>query len=643
MTAVKKILQLLASLAALVGISPAFLYLDTFVQAGIVIALVAGFVADRRNGRLLPQLLATLISFLFFFYYLAQMSRTTIIEPLVNVLVLLLAVRLLTEKSGRNLLQIFVLATFVLAASSLLSLGAGYLVALILLIGLVTFGLLLTSFYATDSNLQLNRKQWRSLLRTGSILPLGSLLLMLFFFVILPRTEHPLWHFLNPAEKPAAGFSEEVKPGSLADLGSSHEPAFRAEMAEIDPQELYWRGMILNQIDGSVWSRTKFPPPDVMVRERSTMDHQTIFSEPRTDRYLPALDLPASFSDIKSQRFADGIFEARLRLNKRSRYSVNSVRRGYLQLENLKDSAFYLQTPQLVAQRVAAIAAEIAKKKDRKTKILATKEFFTRQQLSYAARNLQLSNTPVETFLFETKRGYCEYFASSFALLLRLSGVPARLVGGYLGGRYNEFGGYYLIEEGMAHVWVEALDDDNRWQRIDPSQLSINASDAITGLARRSFDWSQSAADYFSTAWSRLVITYDLQKQLEMVFSAGRNLRQIQPELSVRHFWWLAVVILLMALSILGNKILIRPNRRQQLLHKYLHQVKKSADMRQLPPSLGLFKMAELSQEPLCHDFARIYGGALYSDRELNAEQRHQLRMIVKQLKSKRFQIKPDF
>jgi len=630
--AVEKILRLLAALVALVSTAPAFLYLDLPVQVVISILLIAGFIIDQRDGRLLSPLPATLISFVFFFFYLAQMSRSNIVEPVVNMLVLLLAVRLVTEKSGRNQLQIFVLSTFILAASSLLSLSAGYLASLILLVTLVTFGLLLTSFYATDPNLRLNRIQWRSLLRTGSILPIGSLLLMLFFFLVLPRTQYPLWNFLNPQSKPVAGFSEEVNPGSLADLGSSGEPAFRAEMDEIDPQELYWRGLVLNLTDGRSWSRAKYPPIDLLLRENTTAQKQTIYNEPRTSRYLLGLDLPGDIKEIKNQRFADGVFESQQRLDKRIRFTVKSYLSGLLKLKNPQESEFYLRTPDTMTQRVTEIADEIATGEDRKAKIQAAKSFFTRQQLSYASRNLQRTETPVETFLFESKRGYCEYFASSFALLLRLAGVPARLVGGYLGGRYNQLGGYYLVDEDMAHVWVEALDDANHWQRIDPSRLAINAEAAVTGLSRSSFDWPQAAADYLENAWSRLVITYDLNTQLNLIFSTGNSLRHFRSQLPDNRNWWLSLAMVPVIIILFSKKVWKRPASQQRILKRYLAMVCHSAGLKQLPLDLGLFNLAEQSGEPLCHDFAKIFGQAVYHDEPLGKEQKNQLNSIIRQL-----------
>ncbi|WP_020675484.1 transglutaminaseTgpA domain-containing protein [Geopsychrobacter electrodiphilus] len=634
--AVEKVLQILASLVAIIGLAPAFLYLTPLAQIAGLAALIAGFIADRRKLQVLRPLPATLLSFGCFFFYLLQMSRTNIVEPLINMLVLLLAVRLVTDKSGRNLLQIFVLSTFILAASSLLSLSAGYLISLILLISLVTFGLLLTSFYATDPTLQLNPQQWRSLLRTGSMLPLGSLLLMLFFFTLLPRTEHPLWNFLNPAATSNAGFSEEVSPGSLANLGSSGAAAFRVEMAAIDPQELYWRGLVLNQTDGRRWTRDKRAPADINT-EKALKTSQLIFSQPRNDRYLPGLDLPIEISEIRNSVSADGVFEARYRQGKSFRYRVVSSRSGVQEIKDIAREDFYLQIPEHSGQRLTMIAAEIAKQPDRASKIRAATDFFRQQKLSYAARNLQLSETPVETFLFDSKRGYCEYFASSYALLLRISGVPTRLVGGYLGGRYNELGGYYLVDEDMAHVWVEALDDQNHWQRLDPSRLAINAGVAVNGLARLPFNWSQTVTDFLDTAWSRFVITYDLQAQMTLLFATGKRLHQFKPELPGGYLWWLLPLCFFIPLGLSFRKLGKHPSQEQKIMKRYLRALRKATGETEIPDHLGLFAIAELSQEPLCADFARIYGAALYRGAELDPNELMQLNRIIQQIPAHQF------
>ncbi|MCF6179373.1 MAG: DUF3488 and transglutaminase-like domain-containing protein [Geopsychrobacter sp.] len=639
MVSVERVLLLLVYLAAIIGVLPVLPFLDWWVVTLLLLALLVGIAGDRRGCCLLATGPATLLSITFFILFLLQVSLANLVQPMIHMLCLLLAVRLASEKSPRHILQLFLLSTIVLAASSMLTLDMAYLLYLILTVLLVTSGLVLLSFYATDQQIRFVRPQWLLLLKVIAVLPVGSLLLMLVLFVILPRTQTPLWDFLNPAKNSVAGFSEEVRPGSLANLAMTGTPAFRAEMAEIAAQELYWRGLVLNKTDGRRWRRDKTVPTDVRIFTTAQTETQTIYSEPRSDSYLPSLDLPIDISKIRHKRSSDNTFKTELRPDKRYRYQVRFARDGRLKLKENIDRAFYLQLPKQRSQRLQAVATDIASRSDTEAKIKALKDFYIRQKLSYAVRNLQLSDTPSDTFLFESKRGYCEYFASSFALLLRMSGVPARLVGGYLGGRYNELGGYYLVDEDMAHVWVEALNDDNRWQRIDPSRLAINAEVAVTGLARRSFNGVQALTDFVNTAWNRLVITYDLQKQLSLLQNTGQSLRQLKPNLHASYLWWLLLPAFLIVSGRLCQKLINRPSLQQRLLKRYQNNLCRAAGISELPKQLGLFRLAELSQEPLCTDFARIYGAALYREHELSRREIQRLKQIIRQISRRQIQL----
>ena len=153
---------------------------------------------------------------LFFVYYGLQLNRGNFIPPVINTLTLLLAVRLLTVKAARNYLQIYVLALFALASSTLLELTPYFLLFLVLLVFLVTIGLVLVTFFTVDARIRLTRFQTRLVTSLALVLPVGSLLLMGLFFPVLPRTQQPLWDFLNPNVSAAPGFSEQVQPGSVA-------------------------------------------------------------------------------------------------------------------------------------------------------------------------------------------------------------------------------------------------------------------------------------------------------------------------------------------------------------------------------------------------------------------------------------------
>ena len=75
---------------------------------------------------------------------------------------------------------------------------------------------------------------------------------------------------------------------------------------------------------------------------------------------------------------------------------------------------------------------------------------------------------PVDMFLFDTRRGFCEHYASAFVVMLRAAGIPARVVTGYQGGEINPRGGYMIVRQSDAHAWAEAI-VDGQWVRFDPT------------------------------------------------------------------------------------------------------------------------------------------------------------------------------
>lgn len=633
MVSVNSLLALLATLISLIGIAPLWPYLDRTPQLVLPLALVAGLIFDRRREYPLSSRWATLISLVCVAVYAARISRTTLVEPVVNILALLLAVRLLTEKSGRNYLQIFVLAIFTLAGSTLLSLSIGFFVYLVLQVIMVTVGLVLLSFHTVDPQLVLARPQVKKVLGAALILPAASLLSMFFFFAILPRTEHPLWNFLNPGATSAAGFSDQVRPGSFAAIAATGEVAFRVGSEPLDPERRYWRAIVLNAMDGPTWIRGEPPPGETLrvVGERRLT--QEFFCEPRQGRYLPTLDLPVQVTGMPHRDVGERTFTTLRRDERRLHYRAISVLDGYLEQTGRIDRQFYLAMATAPSERVAAVGRRIAAEgSTAEQRISLLEEFFRAQKLNYATTDLPGPNDPVDVFLFEKKRGYCEFFAASFAQLLRLGGVPARLVGGYYGGEYNELGGYYVVTEETAHVWVEALLDDGRWRRIDPSRLAANAAGELLGaragnlgLGRGLFD----AIDYF---WNQAVITYDFSRQFELAKAARDRLRGQAPSLPVRSAPWF-IPIAVGGLFLAWQGVRGRGKTREaRILNRYLRLVKKRHGLDAIPNHLGLRELAGRLNDPRYREFADIHGGAVYRDRRLSADELRRLREILREL-----------
>ena len=637
MVGVERILQILVYLSALVGVLPLLPYLAGWVLLVLAFALLLGIYGDRSRRYLLGNRLATILSIGFFLRFLLQASFANLVTPLIDLLCLLLAVRLAGDKSPRHMLQLFMLATIVLASSSMLSLDLSYLFYLILIVLLVTCGLVLLSFYVTDSQLRFGRQQWALLLKTMVLLPLASLLLMLVLFVVLPRTQTPLWNFLNPKPVAQTGMSDQVKPGSVTDLAQSDQIAFRAETEQLPAEALYWRGVVLNRLDGQIWKRSDWIAEEKLLLDPQSEIELRIYADQKADRYLVTLDRSVEIGRIRHRSFADSVFKARYRDSRQLSYQVRAQYRAKSrQLGEIDD---YLVVPNKLSPQLRAVAQDIRAGKGFTGKREALDRFFLQQQLSYSTTRLPPTEQPIDTFLFESRRGYCEYFASSYAVLLRLAGVPSRLVGGYLGGEFNQLGGYYLVGEDAAHVWVEALDDDGIWQRIDPSRLAVNAGEAFENNQLRTIAVFQALIDATLHNWSRLVLTYDLQRQVGVVRSligTVRNWKQLEPP-SSQSLLWLLPVLLPISFCFWWQQ---RKSRTTRLLRSYRQLMAQAAGVETLPPEFGLYDLARWSGHPLCREFADLYGAAVYRDRPLKGAEYHQLRLLVRRLKRQRSTIR---
>lgn len=629
MVGVERILQILVSLAAIIGVLPVWPYLDLWVQGILAGGFISGVIGDRSGRYLLGDRLATVIALAFFLLFVSQASLSNLVQPLIQLLCLLLAVRLASVKSARHILQLFLLSTIVLAASSMLTLDLFYLLYLVLIILLVTSGLVLLSFYATNATLRFDRSQWGLLIRSIALLPAGSLLLMLVLFVVLPRTQTPLWHFLNPRPSAVVGMSDQVRPGSVTELAGSGQIAFRAETKQLPNPTLYWRGIVFNRLDGQVWRRYATVAEEKLLPQSNPEIELTIYSEPKADHFLVTLDRPLELSGIRHEQSADGVIRGRFRDNRKVSYQLRS--QAVFRSKQTGDRSAYLQYPENLTERLRAVASEVSMGANYQETVVLLDRFFLQQQLTYSSQRLPQTASPVDTFLFESQRGYCEYFASAYALLLRLSGIPARLVGGYLGGEYNQLGGYYLVGEDAAHVWVEALDDDGIWQRIDPSRLAVNAEQALATNITQRFSF-KNLTDSLLHNWSRMVLNYDLRQQFSLARQVVGQVQELKTFewRSLTKLMWFLPLLFLAALLVFWRQ---RKNRTARILRVYRQLLATAAGIDSLPAGIGLFKLAELTGEPLCTEFAELYGAAIYQDRRLGDIDYQRLRIIIRLLK----------
>lgn len=166
-----------------------------------------------------------------------------------------------------------------------------------------------------------------------------------------------------------------------------------------------------------------------------------------------------------------------------------------------------------------------------------------------------LGRNSVDEFLFETRRGFCEHYASAFAVLMRAAGIPARIVTGYVGGELNELSGYYVIRQSDAHAWTEIWLPDRGWWRIDPTAAvpPERVEAGVAGAAAALQDLGQELSlrirmkhylelrwDWANTYWNSWVLAYG--PELQQSFLSRFGIRDYQG--------------MVLALTILGSGLL---------------------------------------------------------------------------------------
>ena len=631
MARISTLLNLLTYCIALIGYAPLSPYLETAPRIGFPAALIWSVIADRKE-RWLKGSFSTIVSILFFIFYASRFSMENLVEPATNLLVVLLSVRLVSEKKGRNYLQIFALSLFSLAGSSLFSLDSIFLAYLVSLFFLMAAALVILTFYGADNNLVLPKGGIKTVLSVSLLMPAAALPLMLFFFAILPRTQYPLWDFLNATGSKVSGFNEKVQPGSTASIGELKETAFRAQCEKIDKARLYWRGVVLNSYTGNAWVKGNLPSNESDRVTKGAIVRQTVYAESAKSGYLFTLNAPFRVFGVRGAMSGDLVFKSRPFSSRKIRYEVESVPGSPISTAGGIDRKYYLSLPSTLSPRMAYLGRKIAwkgKTDAEKTELL--KGFYISSKLSYTTSGLPVSKDPLDEFLFEKKRGNCEFFAASFALLLRAAGVPSRLVGGYFGGEYNELGGYYLITEDMAHVWVEAYVSDKGWITIDPTEFS---TDFRTVLEKKRLGFVHRLGMYLDSInyyWDRMVIGYDLERQFQLVYRAGYHFSRFHIRLkNSRLLLWIAVPSCL-AFMVITLWRIAGVARERRVLRGFLRKIQRRYSL-EISPADGIQKLAYLSGDPFAKRFADTYCRAIYNDRKLTDEEYRFLKVLLQKI-----------
>jgi len=342
---------------------------------------------------------------------------------------------------------------------------------------------LIFQFLFTTSCLVRLHGQWNASgdprgFRLAASILLKSLPLALVLFVFFPRIDAQLR--FSPFD-PASGFSESMAPGSIAGATGDRSMAFRATFPDgniPEQADLYWRGVILGRTaDGMSWERVGFgisgPVPRVSDREPLSPDEVVyeISLIPSFQRWVFALDYPKAWPG-RGERHLGGVVGWPYKIRSRLKYEVVSEP-GYHSREinpELRELFLQLPEPRHLTERVKRLVEgwKAGSGNDREV-VQRALQFFHEEGFAYTLRPGTYRQRPLDTFLFERKRGFCEHFSGALATTLRMAGIPSRVVLGFHGGEYNAYGDFLLVRKQHAHSWVEVWLEDQGWTRVDPT------------------------------------------------------------------------------------------------------------------------------------------------------------------------------
>ena len=318
-------------------------------------------------------------------------------------------------------------------------------------------------------------------LRAAGIVLLQAAPVAVILFVLFPRIPGPLWGLPRDTGADArSGLSDNMAPGDISSLALSDEVAFRVRFGpgRFPPRaERYWRGPVFTSFDGRRWTigtgSLRQQPPPLATPDPARSVTQEIVLEPNRQPWLFALDMPLPDSAPTGARAnGDDTMVFRLPVQTRRFYRVVSdpgLRPDPGGLPELIENRMTRLPPGYNPRAVALAQQWRTETSDPEALARKALAMFRKEPFRYTLRPPGLGRDSVDEFLFDTRAGFCEHYASAFTVLMRAAGVPARVVTGYQGGDVATFGSDYEIRQSDAHAWSEIWVAGKGWVRADPT------------------------------------------------------------------------------------------------------------------------------------------------------------------------------
>src|ERR1700680_280018 len=517
--------------------------------------LFRGYLLATRRLLLIPESWTTTLTLAYVAFYLADyfVFSGLFVSATIHLVLFVMVVRLFSTRRDRDYYFLAVISFLMVLAAAVLTVDSTFLLsfAAFMLMAVVTCILMEMRRAATKATVRANssrddlayRQMAVSLAGASPVLALLIMLGAAAIFFVLPRISNGYLSAFARSREISTGVSDQVRLGQIGEIQQSNSLVMHIQI-DGDPHgsyDLKWRGVALNDFNGKTWSnphaqhvvaslggrflllpnewRNQFVRPPQPIHYRVLMEPlvSNVFFLAPTARLLQgnyrllSMDSGDAVFDLDPEHPVSR-YEATSDISQPSPGELRTASYDYPPEMLLN----YLQLPP-VDRRVVSLAKEITASADNNYDKAAAIERYLRTHFGYT---LQLPRSvprdPIANFLFERKKGHCEYFCSAMAIMLRTLGIPSRVVNGFRTGEFNDLTSQYLVRASNAHSWVAAYFPGYGWTSFDPTPAAP---------AQMRTGWSRSMlyVDAIASFWREWVINYDAGHQYSLGREATRN------------------------------------------------------------------------------------------------------------------------
>lgn len=539
------------------------------ILVGLALA-IRGYQLLTRHEFVIPERWTTILTLIYIFIYFADYLFVShgFLAASVHLVLFAMVVRLFSLQRTRDHYMLAVLSFLMVLAAAVLTVGSLFLFsfAFFLLVAVITFVLMEMRHsvageptHAQDPRLTDRpgvapyRRMAYGLLAVAPVLMLMILAGSFLIFFLLPRVSSRFLTAYTPTSDVATGFSDHVQLGRIGQIQQSNAVVMHIEIQN-DLQGAYdlkWRGIALSTFDGRTWTnsfdQTQLRPAGDGSYRLAPLNGRNGVSTVagRSIRYrvlMEPLGTNVFFLAEKPQRLIGNFRQVTMDSGGAvydldadhpiNRYEAES-QLAQPDSEELRlapnfspggrNTEIYLRLPPLDA-RIPKLAEQITvDSPSNYDKAVAVEQYLSTHFGYTLEMSRSLPADPLANFLFERKKGHCEYFASSMAVMLRTLGIPSRIVTGFRGGEFNDLTGQYVVRASDAHSWVEAYFPGSGWVSFDPTP-------AGSLPARNGWSRMQLYLDAAASFWREWIINYDASHQRALGKDATTNSRHFLDE-----------------------------------------------------------------------------------------------------------------